>query len=125
MDGAYDHLEIRDVIHVAESQRNSELSSTIAQMYTATVPVLIQVMRDAVVAGDLRELFRAADALMLSSTSLGALRLAGLCRKVCDLPYKRQLADVTPQLDEIAQVAAKVCDILRKNQNIVSALEFA
>lgn len=124
-DGTYDYQTKRDSIHVAASERNIELSSTIAQMYLSTVPVLIQVMLDACNQGDLRELFRAAEALRLSSTNLGALRLAELCQHICNLPSKGQLATVPAQLIEISQTAAKVCAVIERNRFIVAVEEIA
>jgi HPt (histidine-containing phosphotransfer) domain-containing protein len=125
MDGTYDYQTKRDSIHVAASERNAELSNTIAQLYVDAVPVLVQVMRDASSQGDLRELFRAADALRLSSTNLGALRLAELCQNICDLRSKDQLGTVAMQLAEIAQTAAKVCAVIERNRFVVAVQEFA
>jgi HPt (histidine-containing phosphotransfer) domain-containing protein len=125
MDGTYDFQTKRDSIQVAASERNVELTNTIVQLYVATVPVLVQVMRDASSQGDLRELFRAADALRLSSTNLGALRLAELCQNICNLPSKDHLGTVATQLAEIAQTAAKVCAVIERNRFIVAVQEFA
>ncbi len=125
MDGTYNYQTKRDSIHVATSERNAGLSDTIVQLYVDAVPVLVQVMRDASSQGDLRELFRAADALRLSSTNLGALRLAELCQNICNLPSKDQLGTVAMQLAEIAQTAAKVCAVIERNRLVVVVQEFA
>jgi HPt (histidine-containing phosphotransfer) domain-containing protein len=115
MHGTYDYPETRDTIHLAQSQRDGELAHTVAQIYIETVPVLIQVMRDAVEVGDLRELIRAAEALKLSSAHLGAAQVAELCRRVSEIPSKQQLVTVSAQLDEIAYAARAVCNALQRN----------
>lgn len=125
MAGTYARQPTQDAIYIAASERNSELARTIAQMYIASVPVLIQVMRNAVAQGNLRDLFRAAEALRASSANLGALRLAALCQKIRDLPSKEQLSNVPSQINEIAQIADKVCGVIQRNQSIVVAHEFA
>lgn len=124
MDGSYSDQTQQDKIQVASSDRNCGLAQTIAQMYIATVPVLIQVMRDAATEGNLRDLFRAADALHLSSANIGARRLADLCQNIRNLPSKAHLRNVPAQLDEIAQLAEKVCLVIQRNHTIVPQHEF-
>ena len=101
-----------DTIHVVESERNRALARTIANIYIETTPVLIQVMRDAALQGNMRELFRTADALKASSANLGASQLAALCYDLTQLPCKQLLATVLARLDEISREAQTVCDAL-------------
>ena len=116
MDDAFIHMQMLDTIQIVESQRNHQLSKTIAGMYIASAPVLLQVMRDAVDCGNLRELFSAADALRSSSASLGAVRLANLCGALAQLPSKAGLANVSSQLDAIERAASIVCAILMEKE---------
>ena len=112
MDRTYNQSEMSDVIHIVESQRNHNLSQIIASLYIASAPVLLQAMRDATAAGNVRELVRAADALKSSSASLGAHRLAELCRELCELPSKEALTSVFAQLEKIASAVTIVCAAL-------------
>ena len=118
MDSAFVHKELPDTIHLVESQRNRDLCKTIASMYIASASVFLQVMRDAVERGNLPELFRAADALRSSSTSLGAFRLANLCRALEQLPSKQGLANASGQLDAIERVASIVCATLMHQERL-------
>ena len=112
MDRTYDQSEMLDAIHIVESQRNHNLSQIIASLYVASAPVLLQAMHDAASAGNVRELVRAADALTSSAASLGAHRLAELCRGLCELPSKEALTSVTAQLEKIASAVTIVCAAL-------------
>ena len=112
MDGPYNQSEMLDAIHIVESQRNHNLSQIIASLYIASAPVLLQAMHDAASAGNLRELVRAADALKSSTASLGAHRLAELCRELCELPSKEALTSVPAQLEKIASAVTIVCAAL-------------
>ena len=112
MVGTYNQSEMLDVIHIVESQRNHNLSQIIASLYIASAPVLLQAMRDAAAAGNLRELARAADALKSSSASLGAHRLAELCRELCELPSKEALTSVPAQLEKITSAVTIICAAL-------------
>ena len=112
MDRTYNQSEMSDVIHIVESQRNHNLSQIIASLYIASAPVLLQAMRDATAAGNVRELARAADALKSSTASLGAHRLAELCRELCELPSKEALTSVPAQLEKIACAVTIICAAL-------------
>ena len=112
MDRTYNQSELLDAIHIVESQRNHNLSQIIASLYIASAPVLLQAMHDAASAGNLRELVRAADALKSSAASLGAHRLAELCRELCELPSKEALSSVPAQLEKIASAVTIVCAAL-------------
>ncbi len=125
MDVSYNNQTKKDAIHVVASERNFGLAQTIAQMYIAAVPVLIQVMRDATNQGNLRDLFHAAEALRLSSANIGAQRLADLCQTIGELPSKDHLRGVPAQLDEIAQLAEKVCAMIQRNHTIIVPHVFA
>ena len=112
MDRTYNQSEMLDAIHIVESTRNHNLSQIIASLYIASAPVLLQAMHDAAAAGNLRELARAADALKSSSASLGAHRLAELCRELCELPSKEALTSVPAQLEKITSAVTIVCAAL-------------
>ena len=112
MDRTYNQSEMLDAIHIVESQRNHNLSQIIASLYIASAPVLLQAMHDAASAGNLRELVRAADALKSSTASLGAHRLAELCRELCELPSKEALTSVPAHLEKIASAVTIVCAAL-------------
>jgi HPt (histidine-containing phosphotransfer) domain-containing protein len=108
-----------DAIQIVASQRNHDLSKTIAALYLISAPVLLQVMRDAAEQENVRELLRAAEALTLSSAGLGAFRLANLCRALVQLPSKAGLADAPEQLDRIQQALAIVCATLTQQQHLL------
>ena len=116
MGGAFSHSEMLDAIQIVESQRNHDLSQTIANMFITSAPVLMQVMRHALEQGNLRELVRAAEALRSSSASLGAFRLANLCRALGQMPSKADLANVSSQLDAIERATAIVCAALMEKE---------
>ena len=123
MGGTYIHPKIFDAIYIVESQRNHNLSQIIASMYIASAPVLLQVMRDAAAEGNLRELSRAADALKSSSASLGAHRLAELCRELCELPSKEALTSVPARLENIASAVTINCAALVEKSSAPTAPE--
>ena len=117
--------ETADAIRIVESQRNHELSLVIASMYVASAPVLVQVMGEALTRGDLRELFRAADALRSSSANLGARRVAELCHELSELPSKQALPGVANKLDKIASAVAVICSALIEKTALLAAREIA
>ncbi len=108
MGGHNNPSEISDVIRIVESQRNHGLSLVIASMNVASAPVLVQAISDAA-AGNLRELFRAADALRSSSANIGARQVAELCREWGELPAKQALPGVAEKLEKIASAVAIIC----------------
>jgi HPt (histidine-containing phosphotransfer) domain-containing protein len=118
MGSAVVHEELPDAIRIAESQRNRDLSQTIARMYIASAPILLKVMRDAAQRGNLSELFRAADALRSSSASLGAFQVANLCRALEQLPSKQGLASASSQLDAIERAASTACATLMEQERL-------
>ena len=109
MHGHNNPSEMSDVIRIVESQRNHDLSLVIASMYIASAPVLVQAISDAAAAGNLRELFRAADALQSSSASIGARQVAELCRELSELPAKQALPGAAEKLEKIASAVAIIC----------------
>lgn len=117
--------ETADAIRIVESQRNHELSLVIASMYVASAPVLVQVMGEALTRGDLRELFRAADALRSSSANLGARRVAELCHELRELPSKQALPGVANKLDKIASAVAVICSALIEKTALLAPREIA
>jgi two-component system, sensor histidine kinase and response regulator len=125
MDYPSNYPETADVIRIVESQRNHELSLVIASMYVASAPVLVQAMGKAAADGDLRELFRAADALRASSANLGARRVAQLCHELSDLPSKQALPGVADKLDKIATAVAIICSALIEKTALLAPREIA
>jgi two-component system, sensor histidine kinase and response regulator len=125
MDYPSNYPETADVIRIVESQRNHELSLVIASMYVASAPVLVQAMGEAAADGDLRELFRAADALRASSANLGAKRVAQLCHELSDLPSKQALPGVADKLDKIAIAVAIICSALIEKTALLAPREIA
>lgn len=121
MSGNFIRRDSPENIQVPQSQRNQDLARTITAMYVQSAPILIQVMRDAAAAGDLRELFRAADALKSSSANLGATRLAELCSSLAQMPSKQALAGVPEILDEIAKSISLICSGAAENEPLFAA----
>lgn len=125
MDCPSTYSEIADAIRIVESQRNHELSLVIASMYVASAPVLVQLMGDALADGDLRELFRAADALRSSSANLGARRVAELCHEVRELSSKQALPGAAEKLAKIANAVAIICSALIEKTALLAPREIA
>ena len=125
MDCPSNYPDTADAIRIVESQRNHELSLVIASMYVASAPVLVQAMGEALTRGDLRELFRAADALRSSSASLGARRVAELCHELSELPSKQALPGVANKLDKIASAVAVICSVLIEKTALLAPREIA
>ncbi len=125
MDCPSNDSETADAIRIVESQRNHELSLVIASMYVASAPVLVQVMADALADGDLRELFRAADALRSSSANLGARRVAELCHEVSELSSKQALPGAAEKLAKIGNAVAIICSALIEKTGLLAPREIA
>ncbi len=96
-------------IHLPGWGRNDYLARTIARLYLESAPALLEAMRDAADRGNMRQLCRAAQSLASSSANLGALRLAGLCRQIAELPSKAALQSAPALLQEIDAATAAVC----------------
>jgi two-component system, sensor histidine kinase and response regulator len=125
MDRSSNHTGMVEALSIVESQRNHQLSLVIASMYVASAPVLVQAMGEALTAGNLRELFRAADALRSSSANLGAKRVAELCQEVSELPSNQALLGTAATLEKIAHAVAIICNTLVEKTALFAAREIA
>ncbi|MBI2748057.1 MAG: response regulator [Burkholderiales bacterium] len=97
-----------DVIRALQRPGTPDLLARIVARYMEDAPRLAQSMREAIAAGDGGALQRAAHTLKSSSATLGALRLAELCKELESRARAGRLADADQWLDRIEGETARV-----------------
>ncbi|MFM9886446.1 MAG: ATP-binding protein [Burkholderiales bacterium] len=106
----------RGALQVIGAMQRPGAPSIVAKVvgkYLTAAPQLIQTIRESTRSGDIDALERAAHTLKSSSTTVGALRLAALCRAIEEQARARTTPD-PGRVDELSSVMSRVLPQLRE-----------